>query len=224
MLAVDTRAVLEFWFAPLSPPAPGGPGAPHAADATANATANATTNATASATAPAASIRREWFRKDAAFDAEVRSRFAGLVAQALAGGLGEWCATPEGSLARVLVLDQFTRNAHRDTAQAFAGDARARATAADAIERGFDRSLRPVERWFMYMPFEHSESQDDQQRSLALFRALADETGLSEPVEWAERHAEVIRLFGRFPHRNTILGRASSPEETEFLRSPGSRF
>jgi uncharacterized protein (DUF924 family) len=168
--------------------------------------------------------RREWFHKDPVFDATIRTRFGALIAQALAGGLGEWCTTPRRALARVLVLDQLTRNAFRDTPDAFAGDERALATASDAIGRGHDRALAPVERWFLYMPFEHSESLDDQQRSVALFQALARDTGLTEPVAWAERHAEVIRLFGRFPHRNAILGRASSPEEIEFLRSPGSRF
>ena len=168
--------------------------------------------------------RREWFHKDPAFDAAIRARFAPVIAEALAGGLGDWSTTPRGALARVIVLDQFTRNAFRDTPQAFAGDERARATAGDAIERGWDRELAPVERWFLYMPFEHSESLEDQDRSLALFRALADETGLADPLDWAERHAKVIRLFGRFPHRNAIVGRASTPEEIEFLRSPGSRF
>jgi uncharacterized protein (DUF924 family) len=201
MVPDGADAVLDFWFLPD------------------------VAGAGAAAAAPQAfPTRREWFHKDAAFDAVIRTRFADLIAQALAGGLGAWCDTPRGALARVLVLDQFTRNAYRDTPQSFAGDARARATANDAIVRSHDRALAPVERWFLYMPFEHSESLDDQERSLALFGALAQETGLTDPLEWAERHAHVIRLFGRFPHRNAILGRASSPEEVEFLRSPGSRF
>jgi uncharacterized protein (DUF924 family) len=173
---------------------------------------------------PGETSRREWFLKDAAFDARIRDGFGPLIAEALAGGLGEWSATARGALARVIVLDQFTRNAFRETPQAFAGDERARATASDAIARGYDRALAPVERWFLYIPFEHSESLADQERSLALFRALATETGLSDPLDWAERHAKVIRLFGRFPHRNAILGRTSTPEEVIFLRSPGSRF
>jgi uncharacterized protein (DUF924 family) len=201
MVPDGADAVLDFWFLPDV--AGAGAGA---------------------ATPGSFPTRREWFHKDAAFDAVIRNRFADLIAQALAGGLGEWCDTPRGALARVLVLDQFTRNAYRDTPQSFAGDARARATAHDAIVRSHDRALTPVERWFLYMPFEHSESLADQERSLALFGALAQETGLTEPLGWAERHAQVIRLFGRFPHRNAILGRASSPEEIEFLRSPGSRF
>jgi len=196
MIPADALAVLDFWFAPAAP---------------------------ADATDPFPQ-RREWFHKDAAFDARIRERFGDLIAQGVAGGLGEWSATPRGALARVVLLDQFTRNAFRDTPAAFSGDARARATAEHALERGFDRELAPVERWFLYMPFQHSESQEDQQRSVELFRALAEETGLTSPVQWAQRHAEVIRLFGRFPHRNAILGRTSSPEEIEFLRSPGSRF
>ncbi|HSV17878.1 MAG TPA: DUF924 family protein [Casimicrobiaceae bacterium] len=196
----DPEAVLAFWFQPDAEP-----DEPDAA-------------------AAGFPLRRHWFHKDAAFDAGLRERFEPLIAEALAGGLGDWSATPRGALARVIVLDQFTRNAYRDTPAAFAGDARARATATQAIDRGFDRALAPVERWFLYMPFEHSESLQDQQRSLALFRSLAAETGLVAPVDWAERHAEVIRAFGRFPHRNAILGRSSTPEETAFLRSPGSRF
>jgi uncharacterized protein (DUF924 family) len=198
MAADDAEAVLAFWF----PPDEGG----------------------ADAAVDPFPQRRHWFHKDAAFDARLRERFEPLIAQALAGGLGEWTATPRGALARVIVLDQFTRNAYRDTPAAFAGDARALATAARAIALGFDGKLAPVERWFLYMPFEHSESLHDQQRSVTLFRALAHETGLVAPVDWAERHAEVIRVFGRFPHRNAILGRSSTPEEIEFLRSPGSRF
>jgi uncharacterized protein (DUF924 family) len=196
MAAVDAESVLEFWFVP----------------------------AAATAGDPAAAQRREWFQKDERFDAEVRARFATLIAQAVAGGLGEWCDTPRGSLARVIVLDQFTRNAFRDTPAAFSGDERARATADAALAQGFDRRLAPLERWFLYMPFEHSEALEDQERSVALFRRLARETGLDGPVEWAERHASVIRSFGRFPHRNAILGRESTPREIAFLRSPGSRF
>ena len=110
-----------------------------------------------------------WFRKDAAFDAEIRERFGAAIAVALAGGYGEWCATADGALARVLLLDQFTRNVYRDTAAAFAGDARALATAQDAVERGLDRALDPFGRWFLYMPFEHAE---DRAAQRAIARAL----------------------------------------------------
>jgi uncharacterized protein (DUF924 family) len=168
--------------------------------------------------------RPEWFRKDDAFDDAIRTRFGALIAEALAGGLGDWCATPRGALARVVVLDQFTRNVFRGTPQAFAGDARALATAKDAIARGFDAALCAHERRFLYMPFEHSESRDDQERSVALFEALARETGFDDPVDWAVRHADVIRRFGRFPHRNAILGRPSTDEELAYLAQPGSGF
>ena len=168
--------------------------------------------------------RPEWFRKDDAFDDAIRTRFGALIAEALAGGLGDWCATPRGALARVVVLDQFTRNVFRGTPQAFAGDARALATAKDAIARGFDAALSAQERRFLYMPFEHSESRDDQERSVALFEALARETGFDDPVDWAVRHADVIRRFGRFPHRNAILGRPSTDEELAYLAQPGSGF
>jgi len=168
--------------------------------------------------------RDVWFRKDAAFDAEIRMRFGDATAIALAGGYGEWCATAEGALARVLLLDQFTRNIHRDTPAAFAGDARALATASDVIDRGLDRALDPHGRWFLYLPFEHAEDHAAQQRSLALYGALAEETGLTAPLEWAQKHADVVARFGRYPHRNALLGRTSTPEELAFLDQPGSRF
>ncbi len=168
--------------------------------------------------------RPEWFRKDAAFDATIRERFGAAIGAALAGGLGEWCADAHGALARVIVLDQFTRNVYRDTPRAFAGDARALATAEYAIARGFERDLDGFERWFLYLPFEHSEDLAVQERSLALFAKLAEDTGDRSPLEWAEKHAAVIRRFGRYPHRNGVLGRVSTPEEVAFLREPGSRF
>jgi uncharacterized protein (DUF924 family) len=168
--------------------------------------------------------RDVWFRKDAAFDAEIRTRFGDAIDIALAGGYGEWCATAEGALARVLLLDQFTRNVHRDTPTAFAGDARALATAQDAGDRGLDGALDPYGRWFLYMPFVHAEDRLAQERSLALFGALAEETGLAGPLEWAHKHADIIARFGRYPHRNAILGRTSTPEELAFLASHGSRF
>ena len=167
--------------------------------------------------------RSEWFRKNPAFDAEIRSRFGAAVETALAGGFADWTA-PRTQLARVLLLDQFTRNGFRDSPRAFAGDALALAIVADAIARGEDRSLIPVERSFLYLPYAHAEDSAAQERSVALFTRLRDETGLADPLLWAERHAAVIRLFGRFPHRNAILGRESTPEEIAFLSAPGSRF
>ena len=169
-------------------------------------------------------MRDLWFRKDPAFDEQIRDRFGHDVAAALGGAYGDWCTTPHGALARVVLLDQFTRNIHRDTRKAFAGDEAALAAADEAVKRGFDRRLDGFERAFLYMPFEHSEDRAMQERSLALFRALADDTGNTGALDWAEKHAAVIRRFGRYPHRNAILGRVSTQEEVAFLAEPGSRF
>ena len=173
---------------------------------------------------PAHVARAAWFRKDAAFDAMIGERFGPAVDAALAGAFHDWTATPRGTLARVLLLDQFTRNLHRKTPRAFAGDTEALAMATAAVDRGDDRVLDRFERWFLYMPFEHAENLAAQQRSLALFGALAAESGNRGDLEWAEKHAVIVRRFGRFPHRNAILGRASTPEEIAFLQEPGSRF
>ncbi|HSS71515.1 MAG TPA: DUF924 family protein [Casimicrobiaceae bacterium] len=167
--------------------------------------------------------RREWFRKNLSFDAEIRARFGATVETALAGGFADWIA-PRAALARVLLLDQFTRNSFRGQPRAFAGDPLALATAEASIARGDDRALIPVERWFMYLPFEHSEDLAKQERGIALCTRLRDETGLGEPLVWVEKHAAVIRRFGRFPHRNAVLDRPSTPEEIAFLAEPGSRF
>ena len=166
--------------------------------------------------------RDEWFRKDPAFDSELRARFGPAVDGAIAGAFDDW-RDPRATLARVVLLDQFTRNAYRGTPRSFAGDPLALALARTAVARDIDQQLLPVERWFLYMPFEHAESMAAQDASVELFTRLARETGV-DSLQWATRHADVIRRFGRFPHRNEILGRASSPEETQFLASPGSRF
>jgi len=168
--------------------------------------------------------REFWFRKDPAFDAEIARRFGATVDAALDGAYRDWTATPQGTLARVLLLDQFTRNLFRDRPRSFAGDAEALAMATSAVDDGDDRALDRYERWFLYMPFEHAEDRAVQERSLALFGNLATETGDDSLLRWAEKHAEIIRRFGRFPHRNAILGRTSTPEEIAFLREPGSRF
>jgi uncharacterized protein (DUF924 family) len=167
--------------------------------------------------------RALWFRKRSAVDQTIRTRFGAAVETALAGGFGEWTAARD-ALARVLLLDQFTRNIFRDTPRAFAGDALALGVAKAAVASGGDATLIPVERWFLYMPFEHAEAVAAQQASLELFTRLRDETGLTDPLAWAERHAAVVRRFGRYPHRNAILGRESTPEEIEFLARRGSRF
>lgn len=165
-----------------------------------------------------------WFGKDPSFDAEIRARYGNAIEAALAGAHEAWSGTPRGALARILLLDQFTRNVFRDTPRAFAGDARALAAAESAVARGFDRALDPVQRGFVYLPFEHAEDAAMQHRSLALFGALARETGDDTLLVWARKHADVIFRFGRYPHRNAILGRASTPEEVAFLAEPGSRF
>ena len=167
--------------------------------------------------------RELWFRKDAAVDQSIRVRFGAAVETALAGGFGEW-TMPRGALARVLLLDQFTRNIYRQTPRAFAGDILALGISRAAVANRDDQALMPVERWFLYMPFEHAEDLAAQEASLQLFARLRDETGLSEPVMWAERHAAVIRRFGRYPHRNPILGRESTAEEIEYLATDGRGF
>lgn len=176
--------------------------------------------------AAAGQPHREWFVKDAAFDADIRTRFGASIEQALSGGLKEWDAQgPQGVLARILVLDQFTRNAYRDTPQSFAGDAQALAAARGLVERGADRALSPLQRIFVYLPFEHAEDAYMQERAVELFTLLAAEhPGFEDNLDYAHRHRGVIARFGRFPHRNEILGRVSTPEEAEFLRQPGSRF
>jgi uncharacterized protein (DUF924 family) len=167
--------------------------------------------------------RNFWFTKSEATDRAIAGRFGAAVEAALAGEFGEWAASPRGALALIIVLDQFTRNVFRGTARAFAGDDRALSLARELVDTGQDRALGPVERWFAYMPFEHSERLVDQHEAVRLFEQLAAD-GVDSPLEWARRHFDVIARFGRFPHRNAILGRASTAEEIEFLKQPGSGF
>jgi uncharacterized protein (DUF924 family) len=171
---------------------------------------------------PRGTPRTEWFRKDEAFDAEIRMRFGEVHAAAARRELEDWRAARESMLALILVLDQFSRNLHRNDARAFAQDAHARECARQALARGDDRESLPVERMFLYLPFEHSEDRADQALSLALMRqldAFEETRGISE---WAMRHKVIVDRFGRFPHRNAALGRASTPEEAEFLKTnPG---
>jgi uncharacterized protein (DUF924 family) len=168
--------------------------------------------------------RAVWFIKDPDFDAAIRARFGEAVEAGLRGAFADWPATPHAALARVILLDQFTRNIFRDTPRAFEGDALARSVAVAVVDAGQDRALDRYERQFLYLPFEHSESAADQDRSIELFSALARDTGDDSQLPWAARHADIIRRFGRFPHRNDILGRASTPDEIAFLKEPGSRF
>lgn len=171
-----------------------------------------------------------WWDKNPAIDAQMRERFQALVEAVGAGAHRDWAENPEGLLALILVADQFPRNIHRDTPKSFAFDAQALQLTRMAVAKGFDRRLRPIERVFCYMPFEHSEDSADQERAVELFQALVDEAPASDKkifehnLEFAKKHRAVILRFGRFPHRNRILGRESTTDEIEFLRQPGSSF
>lgn len=163
--------------------------------------------------------RKAWFRRDPDFDREIRERFGDVHRRAAAGLLDGWAATARGLLALVVVLDQFSRNLHRDDPRAFACDAKTLALAREALDRGVDRELGDAEKAFLYMPFQHSEDVADQRRSVALFEALGGES-----VAYARRHLEVIERYGRFPGRNAALGRTSTPEELAYLRRHGPGF
>lgn len=165
-------------------------------------------------------FREAWFKRDDGFDQTIRTNFAEDVDRALDGELDGMANTPEGALALLLLLDQFPRNMFRGTPKAFAGDERARKIARAALARGFDAAMSASHRIFLYLPFEHSENIADQERSVALFATLND----PRAYDYAVRHKDVIARFGRFPHRNAALGRASTPEEIEFLKTPGSSF
>jgi uncharacterized protein (DUF924 family) len=170
--------------------------------------------------------RKEWFSKDQRFDEQIRLRFGAAIAQAVAGGLREWDEEgARGALARIIVLDQFTRNARRGTPGMFEGDALALAAAQKLVESGADRELAPLQRLFVYLPFEHAEDARMQEQSVELLTALSKaHPGFERELDFAHRHRGVIARFGRFPHRNPILGRASTPEELAFLGQPGSGF
>jgi uncharacterized protein (DUF924 family) len=160
---------------------------------------------------------QKWFDKDDAFDAEIKRRFLPTYEAAARGELSDWEATAEGALALLIVLDQFPRNMFRRNGRAFAADATARAVADRALARGFDRQVPQDQRLFFYLPFEHSETMADQERCCALFRAL----GNADQLHWAELHADIIRRFGRFPHRNAVLGRTTTPDEKAYLDDNG---
>lgn len=171
-----------------------------------------------------------WFRGGPAFDEELRARFGALHAQALTGALDGWAATPRGGLALLILLDQLSRNLGRGTAAMFAGDDRALALARGMVERGDDRAVGPFERAFVYMPFMHSEALADQERCVALFEALGADTAgpvrarMEYNLGFARAHRDIVARFGRFPHRNAMLGRPSTDEERDFLTQPGSSF
>ena len=193
----DALAVLDFWFGPSDDPGHGQP-------------------------------REMWFKKDDAFDALIAQRFGPLIEAALVGGIDDWQTRPVDALpalARVLVLDQFTRNTFRGTARAFAGDAMALQTARALVASGADRALSGVQRQFAYLPFEHAEDLSHQRTAVQLYQQLAaDEPARAGLVEWAQKHLDIVARFGRFPHRNAALGRASTDEEAAFLLTPGSGF
>ena len=169
--------------------------------------------------------RKAWFSKDAAFDATIRERFGALVERALRGELEVWGDEPRSSLAQILLLDQFTRNAFRGSARSFAGDARALAAASRMVGSRQDEALAPFMRAFVYLPFEHAEGLAMQDEAIRLFTKLVSEAPeLADMLDYAHRHREVIERFGRFPHRNESLGRQSTAEEIAFIEQPGSGF
>lgn len=188
-------AILEFWFGP-------------------------------DLAAPVSDERRQrWFRKNEAFDREIRERFGADVERAAQGELEDWVGTPRGRLALVLLLDQFTRNIYRGNARSFACDARAEQLSLEGVERGDDQALPALARAFLYMPFMHAENLELQNRGVALFEALAREPNAGGSfADFARLHRDIIQRFGHFPHRNRVLGRPSTEEETEFLKTPGSSF
>jgi uncharacterized protein (DUF924 family) len=163
--------------------------------------------------------RQDWFAKDPAFDAEIRARFLALHEAAAQGGFAHWADEPRSCLALVIVLDQFPRNMFRGEARAFATDALARAAARAIIERGWNQQMTQAEQLFAYLPFEHSESLADQDLSCELMKGFD-----AQQLRYALRHREIIQRFGRFPHRNSLLGRESTAAELEFLKLPGSGF
>lgn len=173
---------------------------------------------------PPLASRPEWFRKDPAFDEAIRARFGALVERAIDEGL-DWGDPPEAQLAQIIVLDQFPRNLFRGQARAFAGDARARTLALALVDGGGHLALHPLQRWFAYLPLEHAEDLALQDRCVELIGALAaGDPAHAGALDYAERHRDVIRRFGRFPHRNAALGRTSTAEELAYLATPGSGF
>ncbi len=168
--------------------------------------------------------REAWFKKDPAFDEAIRSHFIQDVEVAVSGGFDHLTSTPLGALAVIVLLDQFPRNLFRGQARAFAGDTRARAIADAAVRAGLDQALLPVQRQFVYLPFEHGETLANQARAMELYAALPAGELREHCLDYGRRHQVIIERFGRFPHRNAALGRASTPEEDAFLKEPGSSF
>jgi len=161
-----------------------------------------------------------WFSKSYTFDQKIRQNFSKVHAQAVQAELWSWRKTADGRLAEIIVLDQFSRNLYRDQPLAFAQDGLALALAQEAISLNLDAQLNPEQRSFLYMPFMHSESKMMHEFALKLFQRLGNPVNL----DYEKRHKKIIERFGRYPHRNKILGRESTPEELEFLDQPGSSF
>lgn len=169
-------------------------------------------------------VHKRWFEKDPVFDALVTKRYQKLHQEMLEGAHREWLDEPRSCLARIIVLDQFPRHIYRGAGAAFSSDALALEAAKHLVDQGLDKGLLPVERMFAYLPFQHSESLADQERAIALYEPLKAFAETASTDRYAVAHRDIIRRFGRFPHRNAALGRSSTPEEVEFLKQPGSSF
>lgn len=196
MSAFNPADILDFWFLPKDDPGHG-------------------------------QTRVEWYKKSDEFDDLCRERFEPSVQAALNGHLNHWAqdeTSAEPALALIVLLDQITRNIYRNDPRMVAGDTIALLTARKLVSDGRDQSFLPVQRQFCYMPFEHAEDLEMQHESLRLFKSLQVFPGTGDLLVYAERHAVIIERFGRFPHRNELLGRVSTPEEIEFLKQPGSGF
>ena len=163
---------------------------------------------------------KQWWTRDPRFDAKIRARFGAVHGRAVLGELHDWRDTPEGRLAEIIVLDQFSRNLYRDDPRAFAADGMALALAQEAVRVSADQAVPPVRRQFFYMPYQHSESVRIHEDALVLFERLEE----PEALDYERRHKAIIDRFGRYPHRNEVLGRPSTDEEVAFLREPGSSF
>lgn len=176
--------------------------------------------------------QKSWWMKDAEFDERIKNNFVNDLKMAIRGELDHWKTGPDSMLALIILLDQFSRNIYRDKSKAFSQDDQAIQICLEGIEKGFDKTLHPVERIFFYIPFMHSEDIDMQEKSLKYFSGLLEEYKEPESVadvvsnsyKFAVKHYDIIKRFGRYPHRNEILGRESTPEEKKFLEQPGSSF
>lgn len=173
---------------------------------------------------------QKWFTKSPSFDAEIRERFGSWLDDAETGAFDDWAKTPIGALALVILCDQFSRQIHRGSDRAFASDAKALRTAQIAIAHGFHKKLFVMQRYFLYMPYEHSEDLNNQTQCIELFRELfndaagEEKTFVASGLDYAIRHHDIIKAYGRFPHRNETLGRESTAREIQFLKQPGSYF